>query len=109
MYAALGGIRLSFSPTVVESAERLVKIVLNAYLEPNLTPEEFHSKAGKGEDPLREFSNICRRDLESLWADLQAKKRRHKEKSVGGDFPSGEYFIRRKVAKPNSSEAIRIS
>jgi hypothetical protein len=109
MYAVLGRIRLSSSPTVVESAERLVKIVFNAYLEPNLTPEEFHSRAGKGDDPLREFSNVCRGDLESLWAGLRPKKWRHKEKSLGRDFPSGEYFIRRKVAKPNSSEAIHIS
>jgi hypothetical protein len=104
MYAVLGHIRLSSSPTVVESAERLVKVVLNAYSEPNLTPEEFHSRAGKGDDPLREFSNVCRRDLESLWAGFEPNKRRHKEKSLGGDFPSGEYFIRRKVAKPNSSQ-----
>ena len=48
MYAVLGHIRLSSSPTVVECAERLVKVVLNAYSEPNLTPEEFHSRAGKG-------------------------------------------------------------
>lgn len=109
MYAALGHIRLSSSPTVVESAEQLVNVVLNEYSEPNLTPEEFHCKANKGEDPLREFSNICRRDLESLWADLQTKKRRRKEKSLGGDFPSGEHFMRRSIAKPNSSEAIRIS
>ncbi len=73
MYAVLGHIRLSSSPTHIESAERLVKVVLNAYSEPNLTPEEFHSRAGRGDDPLREFSNVCRRDLESLWAGLQAE------------------------------------
>ena len=109
MYAVLGRIRLSSSPTIVESAERIVKIVLNAYSEPNLTPEEFHSRAGKGDDPLREFSNICRRDLESLWAGFEPKKQRQKEKPLRGDFPPGQYFIRRRVTRPNSSEAIRIS
>ena len=106
MYAALGHIRLSSSPSVVESAERLVNVVLNTYLEPNLTPEEFHSKAGKGDDPLREFSNVCRRDLESLWAGLQAENWRHKEKSLGGDFPgSGERLQSPTAAEPSESHS----
>jgi hypothetical protein len=67
-YALLSRIRLSSSKNVVESAERVVKTVLAAYSEPNLTPEEFQSRATTGEDPLLEFSNICRHDLESLWS-----------------------------------------
>ena len=69
-YALLSRIRLSSSTKVVDSAERVIKAILDSYSKPNLTPEEIESKAGKGtgrdDDPLRDFSDICRCDLESL-------------------------------------------
>ena len=55
---------------VVESAERVAKIVLTTYSEPNLTAEEIQSGAGERDDPLREFSNICRSELELLASGL---------------------------------------
>ncbi len=70
MYALASRIRLSSSTHVIESAERVIKAVLRAYSEPNLTPEEIHSLVDKGEDPLRDFSKICRHELESLWDGL---------------------------------------
>ena len=70
MYALISRIRLSSSKDVIESAERVVRGVLDAYSGPNLTPEEFQSRAENGDDPLRDFSKICRRDLESLWKNL---------------------------------------
>jgi len=66
-YALLSRIRLSSSRGVLESAEQVINTILNTYSEPNLTAEEIHAWAGKRNDPLREFSNICRHDLESLW------------------------------------------
>jgi hypothetical protein len=69
-YALLSRIRLSSSTKVIDSAERLIKAILDTYSEPNLTAEEIQSRAGKRTDkddnPLRDFSDICRRDLESL-------------------------------------------
>jgi hypothetical protein len=65
-YALLSRIRLSSSVHVVESAERVINTILDTYSQPNLTPEEFQAWAGKRNDPLREFGNICRRELESL-------------------------------------------
>jgi|SRR5271167_240714 len=65
-YALLSRIRLSSSMNVVESAERVINTIVNTYSQPNLTPEEFQAWAGKRNDPLREFGNLCRRDLESL-------------------------------------------
>jgi len=44
-----------------------MEIVLDTYSQPNLTPQEIHALAAEHTDPLREFSNICRHDLESLW------------------------------------------
>ena len=65
-YALLSRIRLSSSTNVVDSAERVIKAILDSYSKPNLTPEEIQSRAGKDDDPLRDFSDICRCDLESL-------------------------------------------
>lgn len=66
-YALLSRIRLSSSTRVVESAEAVIDVILNTYSEPNLTPEEFHAWAGEQNDPLRDFGEVCRRELESLW------------------------------------------
>ncbi len=66
-YALLSRMRLSSSTKVVESAERVIDTILNTYSQPNLTAQEIHAWAGEHNDPLREFSNICRHELESLW------------------------------------------
>ena len=55
---------------VVESAERIIKTILDTYSQPNLTPGEIRAWVSERNDPLREFSNICRHDLESLWNGL---------------------------------------
>ena len=66
-YALLSRIRLSSSRNVVESAERVINAILSTYSGPNLTPDEIQAWARKEQnDPLREFDNVCRRELESL-------------------------------------------
>jgi hypothetical protein len=70
-YALLSRMRLSSSTDVLASAERVIQHILNTYSEPNLTPEEIHSRAGKREDPLREFSDICRAELKAMHSQLQ--------------------------------------
>ena len=70
-YAVLSRIRVSSSSDVLASAERVVDHIITTYSQPNLTPEEIHFKAAKRDgDPLRDFSSICRRELESLWKAL---------------------------------------
>ncbi|HUO60637.1 MAG TPA: hypothetical protein VMU24_08205 [Candidatus Acidoferrales bacterium] len=69
-YALLSRIRLSSSMHVVDSAEKVINNILNTYSQPNLTPEEFQAWASERNDPLREFGEICRRELESLLSDL---------------------------------------
>ena len=66
VYALISRIRLRSSADVIESGERLIATILKIYLEPNLTPKEIHSAASKHNDRLQEFSNVCRRELESL-------------------------------------------
>lgn len=69
-YALLSRMRLSSTHAVVESAERVVAGILETYAKPNLTPEEFQAWARERNDPLRGFSEISRRELESLWGEV---------------------------------------
>jgi hypothetical protein len=69
-YSTLSRIRVSSSGDVLASAEGVVDRIITIYSEPNLTPEEIQSRAAHRDDPLREFSEICRRELESLWKGL---------------------------------------
>jgi hypothetical protein len=68
-YALLSRIRLSSSFAVLASAEQVLQHIVDTYSEPNLTPKEIQSRAANREDPLREFSVLCRRELESLTGD----------------------------------------
>jgi hypothetical protein len=71
IYTALSRIRVSSSSGVLASAERVVDQIISTYSEPNLTSEEIQSRAAvKSDDPLRDFSTICRCELESLWKVL---------------------------------------
>jgi hypothetical protein len=66
MYALISRIRLRSSTEVIESGERLIATILKIYFEPNLTPGELQAAANKHNDHLQDFSNVCRRELESL-------------------------------------------
>ena len=70
VYALISRMRLSSPMNVVESAECVAKTILMTYSKPNLTAEEIQSTAGTRDDPLREFSSICRGELESLGSTL---------------------------------------
>ena len=65
-YALLSRIRLSLSTSVLNSAEEVIRIMLTTYPQPNLTAEQIQFRTVNGEDPLRQFSNTCRIELESL-------------------------------------------
>ena len=65
-YALLSRIRLTSSKEVFASAERLVKDIVKSYSEPNLTPEQIRSRALNGNDPLKQFSETCRAELDSM-------------------------------------------
>jgi hypothetical protein len=65
-YALLSRIRLSSSTEVLATAEGVVRGIIATYAKPNLTPEEIQRRATSPEDPLRNFSDICRAELESM-------------------------------------------
>jgi hypothetical protein len=69
-YALLSRIRLSSSSKVLERAEGLVRTILATYPLQNLTAEQIQSRAVNGDDPLREFSDTCRMELDSLQKQL---------------------------------------
>jgi hypothetical protein len=67
IYALLSRIRLSSSMPVLEKAEEIIKIIVSTYQQPNMTAEQIESQAvDNEEDPLRQFSDICRNELDSL-------------------------------------------
>jgi hypothetical protein len=70
-YALLSRMRLSSSNDVLASAERAIQHIISMYSEPNLPPEQIQSRAAKRQDPLREFSNICRAELEAMQNQLR--------------------------------------
>jgi hypothetical protein len=70
-YALLSRIRLSSSSDVLASAENVVQQILRTYSAPNLAPEQIQSRPATVHDPLREFSDICRADLESMHKELR--------------------------------------
>jgi hypothetical protein len=69
-YALLGRIRLTSSKDVLASAEKLVREIVKSYSEPNLTPEQIRSLALNGNDPLKQFSETCRAELDSMRGHL---------------------------------------
>jgi hypothetical protein len=67
IYALTNRIRLISAPRIVKSADALVGIIVDTYLAPNITLEEMRSNwVDKHVDPLRDFSEACREELQSF-------------------------------------------
>jgi len=66
VYALLSRIRLSSSEPVLREAEQVIRHIVSTYPKPNLTAEQIESQAATDRDPLRQFSDLCRRELDSL-------------------------------------------
>ena len=64
IYALTNRIRLISSPQVVEAADEVCRIIIDAYLAPNITTEEMRANwIDRHVDPLRDFSEACRKEL----------------------------------------------
>ena len=70
VYALVSRIRLSSSEAVLQEAEQIIKTIVSTYPQPNLTAEQIESQAVSGHDPLRQFSDICRTELDSMQRQL---------------------------------------
>jgi len=65
IYALTNRIRLSSSARVVEGADAITQIIMDAYLSPNMTVQEVRNKwIEQRIDPLRDFSEACREELQ---------------------------------------------
>jgi len=64
IYSLTNRIRLSSSARVVESADAVARIIMDAYLSPNMTLQEVRNRwVERHIDPLRDFSEACREEL----------------------------------------------
>ncbi len=67
LYALISRMRVLSSPRVIEEAKKVADLIACSYPEPNKTFAELHSMIHEGAfDPLRNFSESCREELESL-------------------------------------------
>ena len=69
LYALVSKMRVLSSPRIVESADRVVRVIIETYLAPNKTFPELSDMLNSGSiDLLRNFSEACRAEFESLQA-----------------------------------------
>jgi len=67
IYALTNRIRLMSSPQVVEAADSVCRIIVERYLSPNITMEEMRANwVERHVDPLRDFSDACREELQTF-------------------------------------------
>ena len=67
LYALVSTMRILSSPSVVECADQVVRAIAETYLAPNRTFHELVELIDEDPiDPLREFSNACRKELRAL-------------------------------------------
>ena len=70
VYALLSRIRLSSSQRVLETADKVIKLIMDTYHQPNLTVEQIEYRAANGDDPLKEFGDVCRIELDGMQKQL---------------------------------------
>jgi hypothetical protein len=64
LYAELNRMRIVSSAAVIDSADRMLKKIVDSYLEPNKTFPELRQMADSGLiDPLRDFSEASREEF----------------------------------------------
>ena len=71
LFAGVSRMRILSSPKVVQRAELVARRIVDTYLEPNKTFLELREMANSGSiDLLRNFSETCRAEFESLRAQF---------------------------------------
>jgi hypothetical protein len=66
IYALLNRIRLNASEEVIQAAEHTIQNIIESYGRPNMTAEEIRKRT-YWEDPLKEFGEACRNELNKLY------------------------------------------
>ena len=71
VYALVGRMRVLSSPAVIETAEAVIRTIIDTYFAPNKTFPEVHKlMSSHAMDPLRAFSEQCREDLSNPQSPL---------------------------------------
>jgi hypothetical protein len=70
LYSAVARMRLTSSSEIIKRAEQVIRLIIAAYADPNRTFGEFkqHVQDPELADPLRDFTEACREELNSLRA-----------------------------------------
>ena len=64
LYASVSRMRILSSPAVVESADKVVRVIIETYLSPNKTFRDVTEILdNEAMNPLRDFSIVCRDEL----------------------------------------------
>jgi hypothetical protein len=68
LYALVSRMRVQSSPAVIESADRIMQVIIDTFLGPNITLRDLAPtlKNKQAMDPLREFSEACRAELREV-------------------------------------------
>ena len=66
IYSLISRMRVLSSRTVIESAANIARLITDTYFQPNKTLFELQAMIHDGGvDPLRDFSDVCRNELET--------------------------------------------
>jgi len=66
IHALISRMRVLSSRKVIESAASIAVLITDTYFKPNKTPTELQAMMHDGGvDPLRDFSDVCRHELET--------------------------------------------
>lgn len=68
LYALVSRMRVLSRPVIVEHADRVIRTIIAAYFQPNVSFEQLWDdiKHTKFVDPLRDFGDACRDELRGL-------------------------------------------
>jgi hypothetical protein len=67
LYSMINLMRVFSSTTIVEGADKVMRMIINTYLTPNKTFRELRDMLDSGTiDPLRDFSEACREEIQRL-------------------------------------------
>ena len=66
LYAMVSRMRMFSSSRIIDSADKVCRVIIETYLAPNKSFRDLPAfMDDKAVDPLREFSNACREELQS--------------------------------------------
>jgi|SRR5215471_9360013 len=67
LYSMINLMRMFSSTTIVEGADKVMRMIIDTYLTPNKTFRELRDMVNSGAmDPLRDFSEACREEIQRL-------------------------------------------